>query len=131
MDNIHTFDEIFNDLKNVFDFKKNIEQNNSNTSNSDIAYLENIAEISYYVPIQSHRKYLAFFIIFYKKVIRKLLKFLLEPAFKKISLYNKGSCAVMMELQQQNKALESELLKIQAELKKIAIASNIEDKTNK
>jgi O-antigen chain-terminating methyltransferase len=104
--NLNSFTEIYSYLKSITDFEKEIEQKLDNTqlitftnscnNNSklfeiifnDLDYINKNWHVESNKPIFSHRRIIGKIIVFGKKLVRKFLRWYVDPIAKDISSYN-------------------------------------------
>lgn len=133
MNKKESFSQIFESLKkksgyNDFAESGGISKNNTSSSESlteklfiraqDIAYLRALSSVHYYRTLKSSNKKLSAPIIFIKRIIRKLGKFLIEPPLQDITVFNDASVNFLERLTFYAENMEAKFNELEAELQK-------------
>ncbi len=99
------YDDIFDEIKKLTNYDEFLKRDNSicNEIGINSKDIENICAnktVSYYRIIHNNRV-----ILFVKRVIRKLIKFVVEPITNDVSNYNNSNTNIIMQLIENNKML--------------------------
>lgn len=119
-----SYNEIFNEMKKITNYEEYLKNSKSYNNrynyknydeigfkSSDIRNINTNSTISYYRKIYSNKK----MIFFVKRVIRKLVKFVVEPITIDISNYNRSNTKIVMQLIENNQKLHNQYNQLKKE----------------
>jgi hypothetical protein len=72
----------------------------------DVSELTELCEMNYYTELGSYNKKLSKPVVFFKRLVRRMLKFLFIPAFNKQSAFNYNSAKYIRVLLKENLELQ-------------------------
>lgn len=104
-------------IDELLNLKHSAENNDSNQNLSNSIGDSNMNTlIPYYRPLHSHRRILGKPIVFMRRVIRRLLRFLVEPITEEQSVFNASATALLNEMNSNICNIRNELSSTKSEL---------------
>lgn len=106
--------------------ESNVQNNLQNYDNSSIDIMRNYKEVHAHRLISSHRKYIGNAIVFGKKVVRKLLKWYINPITEQQTIFNSATLETIEKAVEKTNALKLEnenqsakIAEVESQLEKI------------